>query len=159
MFRLKKNVVGGPITADTVESLVTNSLNNRSIECSPDSCANFTAIRFRVQESGDYYLRIDFGFPENRTLPYSRLNMTGVTMDYGGAVAAGLIKILLLLYTIFDFSCYCCNLRRARLEAANKPLPFVLSFEQKFLFGLNVSMLLYFDPVGIAHSFAPTVFT
>lgn len=128
------------------------------IDCSSAGCTNFTAVNFRVQEPGDYFIRIDWS-GRSYFNQLSKIEFRGYTASYANSVATGLVKIFLLIYTIADFSCFCCNLRRARLLALSKRVQFSLCFEQKVMIGLNIAMLLFFDPVGIAHVFNPTVFT
>ena len=158
-MKLEKNSLGGPVNSGAIDDIVVHSVGNQSIECSSAGCTNFTVVRFRVQEKGDYYIRLDWGFTSTQELPVSKLQFTGYTMNFGNAIATGIVKIFLLVYTIVDFAFYCCNLRRAKIRANEQRKSFTLTFEQKFLVLLNVAMLLFFDPIGIAHAFAPTVFT
>lgn len=158
ILKLVDGAIEGPVQYETVEKVIAQNVGNRTIECVPGSCAEFTILRFRIQEPGDYFIRIDWDFG-SEPLPFQELEMSGITMDYSNAVATGLVKILLLIYTIIDFACFCCSLKRRKLLAAEKRVHFELNFEQRFLIALNIAMLLFFDPVGIAHSFTPTIFT
>lgn len=144
----------------TIEHLISESNAKQTVTCGPDGCTNFTLVQFRIQEPGDFFIKVDWAPNVGRTgYPLGTLEFKGFTLNFSNVIATGLVKIMLLIYTIIDFTCYCCNLRKTRILAVSKRQTFTLNFEQKVLVLLNVAMILYFDPIGIAHTFSPTVFT
>lgn len=137
-----------------IEKLISEHETHRPVTCNMDSCEEKYISVFRVEEKGDYLVRFEFD-TKNITRYAESLTFKGVTKNYYESIAEGIIKIILFLYCLIDFGLYLFNLYKAR--KAMKDLR--LSFEQKFIFLLNIALIMYIDPVSIAHSFKPSAFT
>jgi tRNA U55 pseudouridine synthase TruB len=154
VYKLKRDSVGKIFSEDLVESIVAQHESLQSIQCARDSCEKIRALRFKIDSPGDYLMHLDLDTKNVRR--YTKgFQFNGRMNNYYKALAEGIVKILLFIYILVDFGLYGSNIYKMRKQDSNTRL----SFEQKYLFLLNISMVMYFDPVFILHSFKPSVFT
>lgn len=131
-----------------------NSTHYRSVGCSDLKCSNFSLARLRLTSPGYIYINITFNNTGQIPILLSSLDFSARTTDLSYSFLDMLVNIVLFVASLISAVLFHFNIKKIRLAQ-----PASILFEQKYLWWLNLAMVMWFNPISIADTYFPSQFT
>lgn len=131
-----------------------NSTHYRTVSCNDMKCSNFSLARLRITSPGYIYINISFNVTGQIPILLSSLDFQGRTTDLSYSFLDMLINIVLFIASLVSAVLFHFNIRETRQKQ-----PAAVLFEQKYLWWLNIALVMWFNPISIADTYFPSQFT